>query len=171
MIKRFLTMLAAALVLFSGCDSAKPEFSVPYKVKDGTVTLKSPERGPGQQSALGMVCAPIDTVRMGFVGLGSRGSGAVKRYTYIEGVKIMAVCDLLPEKVEAVNDSLAARGFPKADEYVGEDAWKKLCEREDIDLVYICTPSAHCRSRFPTSPAETGTKWMACHSRNSHLSA
>lgn len=35
----------------------------------------------------------IPTVRVGFVGLGMRGPGAVKRMTYIEGVEIAAICD------------------------------------------------------------------------------
>ena len=32
------------------------------------------------------------------------------------------------------------RGFPEAAPYSGEEGWKQLCERDDIDLVYIVTP-------------------------------
>jgi predicted homoserine dehydrogenase-like protein len=35
----------------------------------------------------------IPIVRVGFVGLGNRGPGAVERMTYIEGVEIVAICD------------------------------------------------------------------------------
>src|ERR1700712_1069732 len=40
----------------------------------------------------------IETVRVGFVGLGNRGSAAVVRVNYLEGVVINALCDIIPEK-------------------------------------------------------------------------
>ncbi|MCL1973482.1 MAG: Gfo/Idh/MocA family oxidoreductase, partial [Bacteroidetes bacterium] len=35
--------------------------------------------------------------------------------------------------------SLTSKGFPTAAAYTGEEDWKTICERPDIDLVYICT--------------------------------
>ena len=138
--KKLLIILLAAVTLFSCCNYPKVDSSVPYTVKNGTIVLKTPEREPGQQSALRMTCDPIDTVRVGFVGLGMRGSDAVRRYTYVEGVKITALCDLLPDRVSASNEYLESRGWPKAAEYSGEEGWKQLCESDQVDLVYICTP-------------------------------
>ncbi|MCQ2143457.1 MAG: Gfo/Idh/MocA family oxidoreductase [Bacteroidales bacterium] len=139
--KSLLIGLSTLILLLSSCStSPKVGSSVPYKVKDGVIVLDTPKRPEGQKSALKMACEPIDTVRVGFVGLGMRGSGAVYRYTYIEGVKVTAVCDLLPERAEAANATLEGRGFPKAREYSGEEGWKELCESDDVDLVYICTP-------------------------------
>lgn len=129
-----------ALALASCTDYPKVESSLPYHVKDGTIVLDEPSRAPGQESALSMACEPIDTVRIGFIGLGMRGSSAVQRYTWVEGIKIVAICDLLPERVEKANKGLEERGFPRADGYSGEEGWKELCDRDDIDLVYIVTP-------------------------------
>ena len=43
--------------------------------------------------------APIETVRIGFVGVGNQGSSHVRNFLNIEGVEIRAICDIIPEKV------------------------------------------------------------------------
>lgn len=98
---------------------------------------------PKQKNAnvVGLICNPIEKVRIGFIGLGMRGPEAVERMMKIEGVEIKALCDLIPEKVKAVNNKVLKEGRPSAIEYSGsEDAWMKMCERDDIDLIYACTP-------------------------------
>ena len=112
----------------------------PYTIKNGMIHFEAPERAPGQTSMLGFAAEPIQTLRVGFIGLGMRGPSAVKRFSLIEGVEIKALCDLYPENVEKCQKILADRGVAAADEYSGEEGWKQLCEREDIDLVYIVTP-------------------------------
>ncbi|WP_126970604.1 Gfo/Idh/MocA family protein [Gynurincola endophyticus] len=82
----------------------------------------------------------LETVRVGIIGLGMRGPGAVERISFIEGASIVALCDKLPERAAAAQKYLTDKGLSKAVEYSGEDGWKALCERNDIDLVYICTP-------------------------------
>ena len=85
-----------------------------------------------------------ETVRVGFIGLGMRGPGAVERWTHIPGTQIVALCDLLPERVESAQKILEKAGLPKAASYAGDEkAWKKLCERDDIDIVYIATDWKH----------------------------
>ena len=87
----------------------------------------------------GFAAPKIETVRIGFIGLGMRGPGAVKRMNNIEGVEIKALCDLRPEKVAAAQKIVAGSHQPTA--YSGSaDAWKKMVDRDDIDLVYIATP-------------------------------
>lgn len=103
-----------------------------------------PERPAGQKDVLGLTAPKLETVRVGFIGLGMRGPGAVYRYTHIPGVQIVALCDLLPENVEKCQKTLKDAGLPEAAGYSGdENAWKKLCERDDIDLVYIATDWKH----------------------------
>lgn len=86
-------------------------------------------------------CAPkMDTVRIGIVGLGMRGSGAVERLSYIEGVEITALCDKYPDRVTKSQKTLEKMGRPKAKEYSGEEGYKALCESKDVDLVYTPTP-------------------------------
>lgn len=111
----------------------------------GTVVkVETPARPAGQESALGLTVPAMDTVRVGFVGVGMRGSSAVERYTYIPGVRINALCDVEADRVENAQKTLEDRGFPKAAGYSGStEAYKELCERDDIDLVYICTDWKH----------------------------
>ena len=90
----------------------------------------------------GYAAPKIETVRIGFVGLGNRGPGAVNRMNKIDGVDIKALCDIRPEKVNAVKKSLEGSTH-KPDVYTGkEEEWKKMCDRADIDLIYIATPWA-----------------------------
>lgn len=98
----------------------------------------------------GYAAPKLDKVRIGFIGLGARGSGfgghgtgAVGRYTFIEGVEITALCDQYEDRVEAAQQTVLKKGLPRAKGYSGsKEAWKFLCESPDIDLVYICTPWA-----------------------------
>ena len=89
--------------------------------------------------AIELKCDPIETVRIGFIGLGMRGSGAIARYTQIEHVEIVAICDLVQENIDKCQKILTKNGLPKAAAYSGENDWKKICERNDIDLIYVCT--------------------------------
>lgn len=140
---RIVKQIAGILILLlaaASCSTQKAETSVPHKIEDGRIILEAPDRAPGQESALLMTCDPIDTVRVGFIGVGMRGESAVHRFTFIDGVKIVALCDLEQDYVSRSQRTLARKNLPPAAEYVGEEAWKELCERDDIDLVYICTP-------------------------------
>jgi hypothetical protein len=88
----------------------------------------------------GYAAPKLDKVRIGFIGLGMRGPGAVHRMSKIEGVEISALCDIRPEAVAKVKKDLEGSSHQPA-EYSGkEDSWKQMCDREDIDLVYIATP-------------------------------
>lgn len=82
---------------------------------------------------------PMESVRVGFIGLGMRGPGAVRRWCQIEGTEIIALCDINQQGIDKSQKYLTNAGRNKAVEYLGEESWRKLCEREDIDLVYIMT--------------------------------
>ena len=133
--KKIIVIMVAAMALAAGCRESGKE----YRIEEGKIVFRTPERAEGQESVLGLKAEPMETVRVGFVGLGMRGPGAVKRFTYLEGVEIKALCDLLPERVESAQEILERRGLPRAEGYSGEEGWMELCERDDIDLVYICT--------------------------------
>jgi len=88
----------------------------------------------------GFAAPKLDTVRIGFIGLGNRGPGAVQRMSKIEGVDIKALCDLRPEKANKAK-ALLENTPHRPEIYTGnENEWKKVCERKDIDLIYIATP-------------------------------
>ncbi|MDO4707682.1 MAG: Gfo/Idh/MocA family oxidoreductase [Porphyromonadaceae bacterium] len=141
--------LRVALVLFFGLlavpmmqahskskvSAAKFEASSSYMIK-----VPMPKRAAGQKDVLGLRHPAMPVVRVGFIGLGMRGPSAVGRFNHIEGVEVKALCDLHPDRVEKANEILRKGGKPEATGYSGSsDAWRKLCERDDIDLVYIAT--------------------------------
>lgn len=88
----------------------------------------------------GYSAEPIPTVRIGFVGLGNRGPGAVRRMSYLDGVEIKALCDVRPEKAQSAAKILEGTNHTPELYTNGPDDWKNMCEREDIDLIYIATP-------------------------------
>ena len=130
-------------VLFTGCTLASGE----NKTSDGNyepLTTKVATRPSGQKDVLGLTTPKMETVRVGFIGLGMRGPGAVNRFTHIPGVEIVALCDLHPERVAKTQLILEKAGLAAAADYSGkEESWKELCQRDDIDLVYIATDWKH----------------------------
>ena len=82
-------------------------------------------------------------VRVGFIGVGQRGTAAVHRVSMIPGVEIVALCDKNPAAVEQNLKWLADskyRTVPK--KYIGDEAYKELCDFGDCDVVYCATPWA-----------------------------
>ena len=134
MFRKSVLFLSCAVLLSACCSSGDG-----YRIKDGVIVFDEPAPAKGQEDMLLFAADPIDTVRTGFIGLGMRGPDAVRRFTYIDGAKVVALCDLEADRVAKSQEILAGRGKPAAAEYSGEDGWKQLCERDDIDLVYICT--------------------------------
>lgn len=111
---------------------------------DGIIRTDVPERPAGQTDVIGLTAEPIDTVKVGIVGLGMRGYAAARRYTFVEGAKIVAVCDVEPDRVEKTTKMLAEKGITSVKTYSGsEEVWKEMCRQEDIDLVYVTTDWTH----------------------------
>ncbi|MBR3221350.1 MAG: Gfo/Idh/MocA family oxidoreductase [Kiritimatiellae bacterium] len=83
---------------------------------------------------------PLKRVRIGFVGVGARGTYAVKRICQMPGVEITALCDIKAEAIKGCQDHLKAKKLPPAKEYLGPEAYKALCRECECDVVYACTP-------------------------------
>ena len=138
-IKRVATLLLATLFSL-GTINAQGKTKGKQPKKSYLIETAIPKRPAGQKDVLGLRLAPMPVVRVGFIGLGMRGPSAVERFTHLEGVEIKAICDLHPERVEKSQAILKKAGLPEATTYTGsEEAWKELCDRPDIDLVYIAT--------------------------------
>ena len=136
-------VLLFVVVLSAGCQTSNNELfkaSVDYRIEDGVIILDEPKPSAEQQSMLEFRCEPLDTVRVGFVGLGMRGPSAVERFTYIDGVAINGLCDKYVERTERCQVYLERANMPHATIYSGDEGYKELCESDDIDLVYIATP-------------------------------
>ena len=131
-IKHFLSIAAVSMLLAACAQTAAKDTA--------EITTDVPERPEGQTDMVGYAAPAIDTVRVGFIGLGMRGPGAVERFTKIPGTKIVALCDLDSSRVADVQKIVTNAGMPAAAEYYGsEDAWKQLVDRDDLDLVYVVT--------------------------------
>lgn len=136
--RKFLQQLA----LGSGAMAiGLPSFATEALTDDQSLLGSFNSGNSGQRFNMSGYAAPkIDKVKIGFIGLGMRGPGAVSRMSFIEGVEIKALCDKLPERATAAQKYLTAKGLPKAAEYSGENGWKEMIDKEDLDLIYICSP-------------------------------
>lgn len=88
----------------------------------------------------GYAAPAIDTVRVGIIGVGNRGKGAVRRLSRIENTQIIALSDLSQDNIDQAVEILEGTDQNPEAYTDGEEDWKRMCEREDIDLIYICTP-------------------------------
>lgn len=83
----------------------------------------------------------IPTVRVGIVGVGSRGGGHVRTLLRLPGVELKAACDIVASKVESVQNLAEKLGKPRPEAYTrGPQDYKRLCARQDLDLVYVTSP-------------------------------
>ncbi|MEZ5315832.1 MAG: Gfo/Idh/MocA family oxidoreductase [Vicinamibacterales bacterium] len=84
---------------------------------------------------------PIENVRIGFVGIGLQGGGHVQNLLKIPGCRITAVCDIREERTAWATRQITAAGHPAPTAYTrGPRDFERLCETEDLDLVYTATP-------------------------------
>lgn len=112
--------------------------------KNNIIRTHVPSRMRGQKDVIALTVPAMDVVRVGFVGLGMRGPSAVDRWCHIPDTEIKALCDVEKERVDRCQVILKNKGKAEAAAYYGtEEAYMKLCERDDIDLVYICTDWIH----------------------------
>ena len=87
---------------------------------------------------------PINKVRVGIIGLGNRGNTLLAMFQYLienNMAEIIALSDIKKEKTKKASKKLSVFQENKAEVYYkDENDWKKLAERDDIDLVIIATP-------------------------------
>ena len=86
---------------------------------------------------------PMDRIRVGFIGIGERGTTAVFRVSGIPGTETAALADLRPVQCENAKKWLEEKGRPGAKRiYAGaEESWKALCDDPDVDVVYVTAPA------------------------------
>ncbi len=95
-------------------------------------------------SVFGLTAPKIDKVRVGIIGAGNRGAVLIQMFDWLvknNHAEIAAISDLQPKKVEKLNEHLKKVQPKGAQLYSGnENEWKKVAERDDIDLLIIATP-------------------------------
>jgi myo-inositol 2-dehydrogenase/D-chiro-inositol 1-dehydrogenase len=92
-----------------------------------------------------------DVIKVGLIGCGGRGTGGiVQNIQSSEGMELIALGDLLPERLErakqeitraAANDPKVAAGYKVKDDhcFTGFDAYKKVLAT-DVQIVMLATP-------------------------------
>ena len=106
----------------------------------------------GTGTALGMSLAPgallardrgaaAERLRLGFIGVGGRGSWLLGLALQRDDTEIKAVCDIVSEKTQRAADTVREAGRDEPRQFTdGEEDYLNLLERDDIDAVIIATP-------------------------------
>jgi hypothetical protein len=83
----------------------------------------------------------IDRVRVGFVGVGGMGGAHVRNFMGLEGVEIVALCDINEVRNQEVASWLIEDERPAPRLYGRDETdFVRMCETEDLDLVFTATP-------------------------------
>ncbi|HEV8370332.1 MAG TPA: Gfo/Idh/MocA family oxidoreductase [Pyrinomonadaceae bacterium] len=112
-----------------GTDSSEREFEA---------TQVRPAK---HQTMVGIKFEPRDTVRIGMVGVGLRGTSVLGEFLAIDKVVINAVCDVVKEKCLRAAQLVEKAGQKSPAIYSnGERDFERLSARDDLDFIYIATP-------------------------------
>jgi len=93
------------------------------------------------ESMIGVKFDKRDTVRLGVIGVGGRGTGMLSNFLAIPNVQVNAICDLVREKAVHAQDLTEKAGGKRPEIYTsGDHDYENLCKRDDLDFIYIATP-------------------------------
>ncbi len=118
--REFIKANAAAAVSATAAGAILPDFLFPY--------------GESLSQA-----APRP-VRVAVIGTGNRGRSLLGDLLSMKGLEFPALCDIQPANLALAQDLVVKAGFDKPEGYGnGEQDYKRLLERDDIDAVIIAT--------------------------------
>ena len=101
----------------------------------------APLAPPARQSMHGVPFDRHASVRIGIVGTGLRGRSVLGELLAIDGVQIVALCDVAPEKLARASKMVSDAGqAAPALLGNGDHAFEQLVARDDVDFVYTATP-------------------------------
>lgn len=94
---------------------------------------------PGESMLL--QAPPLSTVRVGFIGVGARGGGHLSQMMTLEGVEITAICDNHEPSLQRAIGQVVKKGRKEPAAFgKGDTDYKRMLERDDVDIVIIATP-------------------------------
>ena len=79
----------------------------------------------------GLAVAPIETVKVGFIGVGNRGQAALQRWCHIPFAKITAICDVSQDSIEQAKHVLQDHGVANVKVY---NSFEAVCN-SDVNLI------------------------------------
>ena len=77
----------------------------------------------------------MDTIRVGVFGLGIRGRNLLAHVCNVENVKVTALCDLYPERIELGLEIMKKKGLEAPS--LCTDDYHKLIACDEVDVVMI----------------------------------
>ena len=105
----------------------------------GTLLQQRPALGPAP--AHPYASDPMDVVRVGFVGVGGMGGAHVRNFLGLEGVEIVALCDIDAARNDEVASWVTGDGRRPPSMYGRDETdFVRMCETEELDLVFTATP-------------------------------
>ncbi len=136
--KKFLQSIIGASAFLS------TPFSSIANDRDGIHRIIEDTARPVDGSMFGFKTDPIKKLRVGFIGVGNRGGfllSLLEWFVKHNQVEVMGICDIRAEKVEPLAEMVKGWQKNKPQLYTaGEDDWKRLAQRDDVDLLFIATP-------------------------------
>ena len=80
-------------------------------------------------------------IRLGFIGVGGRGTGLLKTLFDFKEVQIPAICDVIPGNLSKAQDLVEGTGRTRPEGYEqGPRDYERLVARDDLDGIVIATP-------------------------------
>ncbi len=80
-------------------------------------------------------------VRIGFIGTGGRGRSLLDLVLRRDDCDVHAICDVDPEAIQRAQQMIRDAGAPEAAVYdAGEEDFRNLVQRDDLDAVIVATP-------------------------------
>lgn len=73
----------------------------------------------------------MDKVGIGFVGTGGMAGSHLKSLQEIEGVEIVGLCDVAPEKAAAAVEEWGGKAYTD---------YRRMLDEEEMDALYVCVP-------------------------------
>ena len=139
-------LLKQALATGAGLAAAgalTPLPAIAESITAATAPDAVPARPAGAKSMKGVPFTRHPVVRFAIVGTGLRGRSILSELLAIDGVKIVAVADIAPEKAARAVKMCTDAGQEAPAVYTnGERDFERLVQRDDLDYVYTATPWA-----------------------------
>ena len=106
---------AAGLIGFQGCASSDHASNVTATA----LNFDAPDLGPAPANPFSS--APLENVRIGYVGVGGMGTAHVRNLIKIEGCQITAICDINEAHAQRAADLVveAGRAFDDVRDHAG----------------------------------------------------
>jgi len=93
--------------------------------------LKRTAAGLTVLTPMGKLLGANEDIRVGIIGLGNKGKGHVSQFMDIPGVRIVALCDVDPERL--------SKQVKRFDTVFSHTDPRRIIERKDIDAIVIAT--------------------------------